>query len=141
MVAMGRKPAKDLDSVPLFSELDEREREFLARHMDELDLEPGERLIVEGRANHTFFVIRKGLVEVAVPGKPPITLGAGHVFGEISMDRRVPATATVTTRTPVQAYVMSEAQFQAVKANEPLLLRLRAIMVERLLANRPAQGG
>ena len=36
---------------------------------------------------------------------------------------------------------MSDAQFQAVKANEGLLLRLRAIMVERLLANRSPQGG
>ncbi len=138
---MARSPAKDLDAVPLFSELTARERELLASHLDELEFPAGTALVVEGRANHTFFVIRKGLVEVAVPGKPPVTLGAGQVFGEISMDRRVPATATVTTRTPVQAYVMSDAQFQAIKANEPLLLRLRAVMVERLLANRQPHGG
>ncbi len=131
----------DLDLVPLFSLLTDREREILARNLDEMAFGAGEVLVVEGRANHTFFVLRKGTVEVAVPGKPPVILGPGDVFGEISMDRHVPATATVTTRTPVQAYVMSHAQFQALKGNEPLLLRLRTVMVERLLADRQGDGG
>lgn len=130
-----------LELVPLFAMLDHREREILARNLDEMEFGPGEVLVTEGRGNHTFFVIRKGLVEVSVPGKAAVVLGAGNFFGEISMDRHVPATATVTTRTAVQAYVMSRAQFQAVEANAPLLLRLRTAMVERLLADRPGRGG
>jgi CRP-like cAMP-binding protein len=136
MGAMALPKPVDLALVPLFAMLGDDERELLARNLDELDFEPGQALIVEGKGNHTFFVVREGLVEVAVPGKAPMTLGAGSVFGEISMDRHVPATATVTTRTRVRAYVMSHAQFQALKANDQLMLRLRALMVERLLENR-----
>lgn len=125
-----------LGGIPLFSMLTRAERERLAPSFDEVVVPAGQQIISQGQANDTFFVVREGLVEVSVPGKATVVLGAGNVLGEISMDRRVPATATVTTRTEVHAYVMSHAQFRALQANDPLLLRLRALMVERLLANR-----
>ena len=122
--------------MPLFAALAKETRALLAQHLDELELPAGRALVTEGEANHTFFVLREGEAEVSVAGTPRRTLGPGDFFGEISMDRQVPATATVITRTPVCAYVMSRAQFRAVKANEPLLLQLRTVIAERLLADR-----
>lgn len=133
---MSLPKATALESVPLFAALGDDERELLARNLDELEIGTGQKLVVEGQGNHTFFVVRSGLVEVSIPGKPAVALGAGSFFGEISMDRQVAATATVTTRTAVKAFVMSRAQFEVVKANERLLLKLRTVMVERLLADR-----
>ncbi len=128
--------SKDLQRVPLFSSLSEKDRDFLAQHLDDVTFPAGQQLIHEGRSNHTFFVMREGEVEVLVGEKPLRRLGAGEFFGEISMDQHVPATATVVAATPIRAYVMSHTQFRAVKGNEPLLLRLRTAIIERLLANR-----
>jgi CRP-like cAMP-binding protein len=133
---MANPITKDLGTVPLFAELPAADREFLARNLDELSFPAGETLITEGNANHTFFVLRAGEVEVQVPGGPVRRLGPGEFFGEISMDQHVPAIASVVARTPVTAWVMSHTQFRAVKGNEAVLLRLRTAMVDRLLANR-----
>jgi CRP-like cAMP-binding protein len=135
---MSTSVSKDLARVPLFATLGDKDRDFLATNLDPMDFPAGERLITEGRTNHTFFVLREGEVEVLVRDRPPRVLGPGDFFGEISIDQRVPATATVVAKTAVRAWVMSDSQFRAVRANEPLLLRLRTAMIERLLANRPA---
>ena len=128
---------KDMKGVRLFAGLADKDREFLARNLDELSAPAGEKLITEGQGNHTFFVVREGQVEIRIGGEVKRVLGAGDFFGEISVDQHVPATATVVTKTPVRLWVMSQTQFRAVKANEPILLALRTAMVERLLQNRP----
>ena len=128
---------KDLKGVRIFAGLTDKDREILARNLDELDVPAGEKLITEGQGNHTFFVVREGQVEIRVGGEVKRVLGAGDFFGEISVDQHVPAIATVVAKTPVRLWVMSQTQFRAVKANEPLLLALRTAMVERLLQNRP----
>lgn len=133
---MSTERTRDLQKIPLFAALGDQDREVLALNLDDLSFPAGHRLIHEGKANHTFFVLREGEVEVLVPGTSPRTLGPGEFFGEISMDQHVPATASVVARTPVRAFVMSHTQFRAVRGNEALLLRLRTAMVERLLANR-----
>jgi hypothetical protein len=47
-----------------------------------------------------------------------------------------PATATVTSRTPVRALVVSRAQFSTVKAHETVMLQLKAARSQRLHADR-----
>jgi CRP-like cAMP-binding protein len=133
---LASRVSKDLAAVPLFAALREGDRTFLAKHLDEITFPEGQILITEGKSNHTFFVVRSGEVEVQIPGKPPRRLGAGDFFGEISMDQLVPAIATVVARTPVTAWVMSRLQFRSVKGNDAVLLRLRTVMAQRLLANR-----
>ena len=133
---MATTASQDLLRIPLFASLGEKDREFLALNLDDVTFPAGEKLIHEGKANHTFFVVREGEVQVLVPEGEPRALGPGDFFGEISMDQHVAATATVVARTPVRAYVMSHTQFRAVKGNEALLLRLRTAIIERLLANR-----
>src|SRR6266567_5779233 len=57
-------------------------------------------------------------------------------FGEISMMVLNPATATVVTRTPVRAYVMSHLQFLEVRVHQTVMLQLRSAMGDRLSADR-----
>jgi CRP/FNR family cyclic AMP-dependent transcriptional regulator len=133
--------AKALQSIPLFAGLNANDRELLASNLDEFSFPAGETLISEGKSNHTFFVLIDGKVEVIAGGEPKRTLGPGDFFGEISMQHRVWATATVIATTPVRAYVMSHAQFGVIATSDPLLGRLRAAMNERLLADRTKPGG
>src|SRR5262245_8052902 len=114
-----------LKAIPLFSGLADTDLQFLAGQLDEVNISAGTVLITEGVGNHVFFVILEGVVDVSVRGKYRRTLGPHDFFGEISMMDLDPATATVVSRTPVRAFVVSRAQFSAVKAHETLLLELK----------------
>ena len=47
-----------------------------------------------------------------------------------------PATATVASQTPVRAFVVSRAQFSAVKAHETVMLQLKTARSQHLHADR-----
>ena len=125
-----------LKAIPLFSGLAQADLEFVADRMEEVSIPPGTVMITEGAGNHVFFVILEGLVDVSVAGKHRRTLGPHDFFGEISMMELDPATATVTSRTPVRALVVSRAQFSTVKAHETVMLQLKAARNQRLHADR-----
>ena len=128
--------ADQLQEIPLFSGLAQAELQFLADQMDEVSIPAGTVLITEGRGNHVLFVILDGVVDVSVGGRHRRTLAPHDFFGEISMMELDPATATVTSRTPVRALVVSHAQFSAVKAHETVMLQLKAARSQRLRADR-----
>ena len=115
-----------LKGIPLFSGLANTDLQFLAGQLDEINIPAGTVLITEGVGNHVFFVILEGVVDVSVRGKYRRTLGQHDFFGEISMMELDLATATVVSRTPVRAFVVSRAQFSAVKAHETIMLELKA---------------
>ena len=125
-----------LKAIPLFSGLDHADLGFLAAQMDDVSIPAGTVLITEGQGNHVFVVILEGLVDVSVRGRHRRTLGPHDFFGEISMMELDPATATVTSRTPVRALTVTHGQFSAVKAHQTVLLQLTAARSERLRADR-----
>jgi CRP-like cAMP-binding protein len=125
-----------LKAIPLFSGLAYADLQFLAGQMDEVSVPAGTVLITEGEENNGFFVILEGVVDVSVGGKYRRTLGPHDFFGEISMMDLDPATATVASQTPVRAFVVSPAQFSAVKAHETVMLELKAARSQRLHADR-----
>jgi len=116
--------------------LSKRDLEFLASRIDEVSLKPGQTVIREGQSTESFFIVVSGNVNVTRAGKPAARLGPGDFFGEIGMLDQGPATATVVTEGPVDAMVLSHAQFRdAIKANEGLALQVIAAMAQRLRAN------
>ena len=125
-----------LAQVPLFAKCSKRDLEFLASRVDEVSLKPGQTLIREGQPTDSFFILMTGNVQVTRSGKPAARLGPGEFVGEIGMLDRGPATATVTADGPVEAMVLSHAQFSdAIKGNPSLALPVMAAMAERLRAN------
>ena len=104
--------------------------------MDEITVPAGAALITEGMGNHAFYVLVDGEVDVFVGGAHRRILGPNDFFGEISMMVLNPATATVVTRTPVRAYVMSHLQFLEVRVHQTVMLQLRGVMGDRLSADR-----
>jgi CRP-like cAMP-binding protein len=128
--------ADALKTLPLFARLPNKDREVIARYMDEFSFAAGSTLIREGETNHTFFVLADGEADVSVSGGPRRILRRGDFFGEISMQHRIPATATIVARTPVEAYVMSHEQFGALGASPDVLSRLQAAIGDRLANDR-----
>jgi len=125
-----------LAGVPLFKDLSKRDLEFLASRVDEVDLKPGQTVIREGQPTESFFILVKGSVNVTRAGKPAARLGPGDFFGEIGMLDKGPATATVVAEGPVDAMVLSHAQFRdAIKGNDGLAMQVIAAMAQRLRAN------
>jgi len=126
----------ELRKIPLFSRLSDADVQFLATKMDEIAVPAGTALITEGMGNHAFFVLVDGEVDVSVGGIHRRTLGPHDFFGEISMMVLNPATATVLTRTPVRAYVMSHLQFLEVRVHQTVMLQLKLAMGDRLSSDR-----
>jgi CRP/FNR family cyclic AMP-dependent transcriptional regulator len=125
-----------LSKVPLFKDLSKRDLQFLASRVDEVSLKPGQTVIREGQPTDAFFIVLTGNVNVTRKGKPAARLGPGEFFGEIGMLDQGPATATCVTEGPVDAMVLSHAQFRdAIKGNETLALQVIAAMAQRLRAN------
>jgi len=126
----------DPRKIPLFSRLSDVDLQFLATKMDEIIVPAGTALITEGMGNHAFFLLADGEVDVFVGGTHRRILGPNDFFGEISMMVLNPATATVVTRTPVRAYVMSHPQFLEVRVHQAVMLQLKWAMGDRLSADR-----
>jgi len=126
----------ELRKIPLFSRLSSVDLEFLAARMDEIEVPAGSVLITEGMGNHAFYLLAHGEVDVFVGGTHRRSLGPNDFFGEISMMVLVPATATVVTRTPVRAYVMSHSQFLEVRVHETVMLQLKSAMGDRRSADQ-----
>jgi CRP/FNR family transcriptional regulator, cyclic AMP receptor protein len=125
-----------LSHVPLFKGLSKRDLEFLASRIDEVTLKPDQTVIREGQPTDAFFILISGNVKVTRSGKPAARLGPGEFFGEIGMLDQGPATATVITDSPVDAMVLSHAQFRdAIKGNDGLAMQVIAAMAQRLRAN------
>ena len=91
-----------LATSPLFKPFDHQQQMDLLKRFEGHDLEPGTVIIREGDAGQGLFVILLGEVEVSRrdPGgrdKTVAKLGAGEVFGEMSLLGDKPTTATVRT--------------------------------------------
>lgn len=127
---------KELKRIPVLGDCSKQELEVLASHMDELSFPSDYVLINEGHGNHTFYVLIEGSAEVVIGGAHRTTLGPGDFFGEISMQERTRATATVRTTTPVLALVMSHEQFRAIRGNPHVSERVTRVLGQRLAADR-----
>ena len=91
-----------LATSPLFKPFDHTQQMELLKRFEGHDLEPGTVIIREGEAGKGLFVILLGEVEILQkdPGgreRPVAKLGAGELFGEMSLLGDRPTTATVRT--------------------------------------------
>ena len=130
-----------LRRVPLFSGLSQKHLAFVASRVDEVDLPAGKTFVTQGSGSHALHIIVDGEVDVTVDGAHRRTMGPGDFFGEISMFDRRPATATVTSVSPLRLLVLSHAQFRdAIKADPDLSMTMLATIAERLRADAMARG-
>jgi CRP/FNR family transcriptional regulator, cyclic AMP receptor protein len=105
--------------VPLFAECSNKELSEVAGIADEIDLREGKELTKQGRPGREFFVLVDATAEVKKGTRRVNLLGAGDFFGEISLVRQVPRTATVVATSPVRALVITDRSFRALLEHQP----------------------
>ena len=124
---------KRIETVRLFSTLSKKEREQLARWIDEIDVSEGTELTREGAFAYEFFVIEDGAASVLQDGERISEMGPGDFFGEIALLEAERRTATVVATTPMRLLVMHSRDFRAMEKEMPVVAdRIRAAIRARL---------
>jgi CRP/FNR family cyclic AMP-dependent transcriptional regulator len=93
-----------LRQVPLFSDLNKRELQQIARLFKERRFATGETVVQEGSGGAAFFVIDAGEAKVSIGGEERSTLGPGDFFGEIALIDEGTRMATITAAGDLLCY-------------------------------------
>jgi MFS family permease len=93
-------------ALALFAPLDGVVLERLAAAFRPVSLPAGSVIIREGEPGERFYLIDSGEVSVQKNGAEVARLGAGDYFGEISLLKQVPTTATVVASTDVEVLAL-----------------------------------
>lgn len=110
---------KRLASIPLFAGLSRKERRSVAQRADEVDLEAGREIVREGEYPYEFFAIEEGTAEVKRGDQHLAELGPGDFFGEMGLIENAPRNASVVTRSPLTAVVMTGSAFRQIDRELP----------------------
>jgi CRP-like cAMP-binding protein len=122
-----------LQRVPLFSGLDPRELETIARTVHERTFEAGDTVAQQGEGGVGFFVIRDGEAKVEIDGSEIRRLGPGDHFGEIALIAEGPRTATVTAESQLRCYGLTPWEFRPlVQTNASIAWKLLQALAQRL---------
>jgi len=106
----------------LFEGLEDTYLQELARRMLDVHYGPGNTLIVEGQAGHYggMGVVVNGSLKVVHGGDQVIAhLGAGDIFGEMSLIDEQPRSASVIAEEPTDVALLSPRDFRAAIAEHP----------------------
>jgi CRP/FNR family transcriptional regulator, cyclic AMP receptor protein len=131
-----RSVAEDLERVPLFSGLSQRQLRRLAKDFRDRRVPAGAVLARQGEmSGAAFFVIAEGEAAVVVDGTRVGTLRAGDHFGELGMISESVRTATVEAVTPMHCHTIQFWHFRAFAKKNPdvtwkLLQHVAGILVE-----------
>jgi CRP/FNR family transcriptional regulator len=128
-----------LAHVPLFSGLDKKELQEIARSCQERKYSPGTILIKQGDTGVGLYVITKGRVHITQVSDPDRleedlgTAGPGEVLGEMALLDDLPRSATVTAIDEVTALLLPVWEFRAAIRNHPdIALKLLSVLSHRL---------
>ncbi len=122
-----------LKPVPLFSQLDDGQRQQVARLLKERRFAQGEAIVREGTGGAALFLIDSGEARVTVAGEERATLRPGDYFGEIALIDEGLRSATVVAATDMVCQGLTLWDFQPlVHANGEIGWRLLQAMVKKL---------
>jgi CRP-like cAMP-binding protein len=123
---------KRLESIPLFAGLSRKERRSVAQRADEVDVEAGREIVREGEFPYEFFAIEEGTAEVKRGDQHLAELGPGDFFGEMGLIENAPRNASVVTRSPMTAVVMTGSAFRQIDRELPeVATKIRKAIDER----------
>jgi cAMP-dependent protein kinase regulator len=108
----------DLAALPPFAHLDPDQLAELAQHGNWMSAAPGDAVVTEGEPGHAFYVVESGQLDVEESGRWVRTLRPGDHFGEVALLLDTPRTATVRASTPIRAFRLDRAGFDALLADE-----------------------
>ncbi len=104
----------------------------LAERMTAESRAPGEVIVREGELGDRLYLINQGSADAASQGQPPRQLMSGDAFGQITAfsDKRVGE--TVSTRTPMELFVLTHDAFELVlRTDKDLAQRVKLHLMTR----------
>ncbi len=113
-----------LGEVPLFSELDRRQRGKIFHSLIERDYDAADEIFAEGDIGKALFIIRKGEIEIfkVKPDGEEMTLvklGPGAYFGELALLDELPRSAGARTVEPSEMLILYKANFDGLIRKDP----------------------
>ncbi len=112
-----------LKSVPLFANLDVEDLFFLAQIAEEKDYPSNTMIFQEGDIGESLFLIISGEVDILhIKGQEAqllTTLGPKDFFGEMAILSEEPRSASVRTRSQVNALVIEKEEFKEILKRRP----------------------
>ena len=108
--------------VPLFDSLGATTIADMTRMLHRMELGAGQTIIRKGDRGDCMYFIVDGEVEVRVEPRP-VVLGAGAFFGEMALITSEPRSANVATTRPSTLLVLDVADFRAMAATRPEIMR------------------
>jgi len=122
-----------LARAPLFAGVPKRHLRALARLAKEVSYRPGQRIVREGIAGSSLYVVVEGRARVERAGRGLATLDEGELFGEISLLDGGPRSASVVAEVAVRCVKLDGRDFRNLLEREPsVVLRLLAALAARL---------
>lgn len=109
-------------NMPIFSRMNAEEVKLVAKHMNVIELQPGEILFQEADRGNFMCFIAHGTLDVI---KQPIaaeqeiiitTLRKGQSIGEMSVIENLPRSATIKARDDAKLFILSQAAFDLLLA-------------------------
>ena len=123
---------------PLFKDFDPSERPHIVEKFRLRQAAPGEMLIKQGTPSDGPYVVLHGSVDVAAKDVPLARLKEGDIFGEMSLLKREPATATVTSSGNSILLRLAKEKFQELVVTHPQILALVSELTEQRAAETRA---
>jgi len=128
-----------LAHVELFSSLDKKELQTLAKSSQERTYSAGTKLFSQGDSGSGLYILKSGKVSITQRSgaqgaeKEINTVGAGETLGEMALLDDQPRSATVTAVEDVTALLLPVWEFRGViKAHPDIALKLLASLSRRL---------
>ncbi len=115
--------AVELQQVPLFSGLSQRQLKRLSRLFKERRFAAGKPVVKQGEMSGIrFFVIADGVASVSIDGREVARLGPGDHFGEFALISQQVRAATVTAETPLTCQSIAFWDFRSFAKDNPEIL-------------------
>jgi CRP-like cAMP-binding protein len=116
---------------PLFRDFDPSERPHIVEKFRLRQAAPGEMLIKQGTPSDGLYVVLHGSVDVTAKDVPLARLREGDIFGEMSLLKREPANATVTSSGNSILLRLAKENFQELVVTHPQILALVSELTEQ----------
>jgi CRP/FNR family cyclic AMP-dependent transcriptional regulator len=130
-------PIEALQRVPLFSDMNKREIQEIARLFKEHRFSKGETIVKEGSVADTLFLIESGEAAVFIGGRGRLTMKAPDYFGEVALIDEGTRMATAIASSEVVCYGLTYRDFRALVEKSGVVgWKLLQRMVKMLRATR-----
>ena len=129
-----------LRSMELFGGLRWPELEEAGAQFDQVAVQRGARLTVQGRADSMLCILISGEALVSADARPLRVIGHGDTVGLTSMLYRIKSPETTTALSPIRALSAGPDQFRGLVRQATIRRRLTALAADQLRRGRPFRG-